>query len=553
MSLCVLTNAFGSDFLLQSHKSPADAFPSSIFNFMALATEAIAGRGYAIDPTESAGLQRLIPRSGIPPSTPVRSPYAPIEIEIPTLDGIITVIISANNDSNEKNMAAALFVLTPKELASHKAYIKQHSLAQRSVYATISLKRIGPISGPTGDAHSHMAFNLDNTRMAAVIYTLLVEFDLTTRRLVSKRTVDPTHQIFDSRGYTGQIKNFFYDSHGELVWIANRPTIDRSAKVSPDGTKVVSFEKDGSILIHHTSLYHGHHEIVDAGGAAALPQVHDSPVRIFDSGRTIYNVCFSPDGKMLATISSNDTLKGPRPIRLWDTSTGLPMKIFREVALHIPWRNPGRSSSRADRIDEKAPQAGLLAMLPEGANMKAFSPDGHWLLLDTREPLGYALMKVDLTDVHSGELVYRISEGRDPQFSPDGTFLSVHKDHEGLSEIDVLNLETGEHYSYRINARSSFGRGIDDILGFSPDGGMVIVRNETISSTDIRIYKTETGRLLATVTEKEAIRGAQFSPDGKLFLTIGYQGQIMVHEVSYDANFPARVPNPHARTSRRSV
>jgi WD40 repeat protein len=185
---------------------------------------------------------------------------------------------------------------------------------------------------------------------------------------------------------------------------------------------------------------------------------------------------FSPDGTLLATGSSDDTI-----IRLWDTQTGQPVRIL---------------EGHTERV-------GSLAFSPDGSQLASGSAD------DT----------VRMWDVETGAVIALI-EGHDKSpshwikavaFSPNGEKVASGATDNTLRTWDA---KTGERLCTFEHASTVTG------ASFSPDGKLLA--SIGVRGQDVQVWGVETGVLAHTVEESGRwLAGRIISPDGTVFVTRG--------------------------------
>ena len=188
---------------------------------------------------------------------------------------------------------------------------------------------------------------------------------------------------------------------------------------------------------------------------------------------TVWGVAFSPDGRLLATVSTDTTA------RLWDPATG---EHRRTLTGH-----------------------------DEPLSSVAFSPDGRLLATPSTDTTAR------LWNPGTGEH-RRTLTGPAPvtgvAFSPDGRLLATA----GYDKTARLwDPGTGEHRR-TLTGHDDWVRGV----AFSPDGRLLATASDDMTA---RLWDPATGEHRRTLTGHDsAVTGVAFSPDGRLLATASNDG-----------------------------
>jgi WD40 repeat protein len=281
----------------------------------------------------------------------------------------------------------------------------------------------------------------------------------------------------------------------------------------------------------------------------------------FQNGSRIHACEMSPDGKLLATLSS-------RSATVWDSATGQPLHRF---FFDIP-AEPGYRRGLAFSPDGKRLACGpssehiFVWDLASGKELRRFatelemfaylflrfSADGAALIVESNNVLSWL-------NIETGATVRRLPYGRIKQLSPDQkTFVIVQ---ESKRQVQIGDAVKGTiQYTLPIAAMYS---DMEQGVLFLPDGAtLAVVCHEGYSISEIQFWDFTTGKrqdrtwTLTKTDGREAYRLA-LSPDGKVLY---FPQQLMgIRRYSLDANkelqplllhdwFSGVFPHPDGRT-----
>ena len=183
----------------------------------------------------------------------------------------------------------------------------------------------------------------------------------------------------------------------------------------------------------------------------------------------IWGADFSPDGKVLATGSSDKT------IRLWDLATGETIRIF-----------SGDTSGFAE---------------------VAFSPDGKTIVT-----AGGTDNTVYLLDVAAGQTVKVLSGHTaavaDVAFFSDGNYIVSGRED---STARIWDVATGQTVHVLTGHSDAITR-----MAVSPDGKYVVTGSVDRTA---RLWDASTGKQVRVFDHPEVVSAVAYSPDGKYFAT----------------------------------
>ena len=281
------------------------------------------------------------------------------------------------------------------------------------------------------------------------------------------------------------------------------------------GVNSVCFSPDGKTLASGfgTDLKTTRLWDVETGKEKANLIGHASPV---------YSRCFSPDGKTLASGS------GDKTIRLWDVETGKEKATLighTSAVINVCFSPDGKTlaSGSDDNLirlwdAEIGKEKVTLTGHTSSVHSVCFSPDGKTLASGSNDET------IRLWDVETGKekatLTGHTSSVESVCFSPDGKALASGSSDETIRLWDV---ETGKEKATLIGHKGSV-----DSVCFSPDGKALASSGERT----IRLWDVETGKENATLTgHVHYVYSVCFSPDGKTLASGSYDNTIRLWNV----------------------
>jgi WD40 repeat protein len=337
----------------------------------------------------------------------------------------------------------------------------------------------------------------------------------------------------------GTAKQNVVDVNGKTVAQSPPPFRNGASAVifTPDGERLVTGRYDGSIHFHNAATgeelfaLFGHHGAPTSLSFRADGQLasadSEGTVKVWDVGRSsavrtllghanaVNAVAFSPDGKLLASCSPDQT------VRIWDLATGKDRLTVRHYD---------------DRVKAFQPVQAVL-FSPDGQRLYSAGSDRHmrawnaqtgkplFAVKDLQPPLAVspdgkrfgavAEQGVSIGDTETGKITHTIKARRPDglTFSPDSKWIALcDGDWTGEATIQMWDAATGKELQ---SFRGQEGRPYS--LTFSPDGNWLITAaGVPHKSGAVVIWDTATGKMIRTLRgHSQIVTSVAISPDGK--------------------------------------
>jgi WD40 repeat protein/energy-coupling factor transporter ATP-binding protein EcfA2 len=236
--------------------------------------------------------------------------------------------------------------------------------------------------------------------------------------------------------------------------------LERDTKEDDAFVTSVSFSRDGQILASVSS-----DNTVKLWDVNTGEKIRTIPFDEIPFDERVYGVIFSPDGKIFASRSDNT-------VKLWDVKT--------------------RKEIRTIPFDERVVQV-------------SFSPKGEILASASSK-------NFELWDVNTGKKIRTIPHDKtvyDVSFSPNGKIFASASD----NTVKLWDVKTGEKIR-TLPFDERVGR-----LSFSPDGKIFASR----SDNTVKLWDGNTGKEIRTIPHDSFVRSVSFSPDSQIFASVSYK------------------------------
>ena len=302
----------------------------------------------------------------------------------------------------------------------------------------------------------------------------------------------------------------------ELVFNAGQTGFLQTICYSPDGKYIASGADDKTIKIRE----------VETGREVRTLVGHEA---------SVVNVVYSPDGKYIASGSTDFIVK------IWEMASGKCIKTLTEQYYKSICYSPdGRylvTCNGTINIWEIATGKCIKTLYDENFNcVVAYSPDGAYLATNTYRHLddGSVEGSIKIWDVITSECIKIISEYTEEiesiTYSPNGKYIAICS--RKNDTIKLLEIASGRCI------KTLYDENFSGVVVYSPDGAYLATNTFRHLDYDsgegiIKIWDVASGECIRTLTgHTDTVTSVCYSPDGKYLASSSWDKTIKFWEVA---------------------
>ena len=292
-------------------------------------------------------------------------------------------------------------------------------------------------------------------------------------------------QSIADASYSPDQKLFVTASNTAKIWDAEKGTLIRELKPKYEGLHSVEFSPDGTNIL---GAGFGGLQVWDAVTGEQLWYVTTSVDPY--SFTTVYSVCYSPDGKLIAGGQNDST------VRIWDASTGKLLTTMRghtESVFSVAFNPDGKqvaSISFDGTLKTWDVENGKLLLdrpADKGSSSVSYSHDG-------KQVVTACYYKVQVWDSYAGNMIHEFKDSslRYASFAPgDKTIITSYNN--GNSVLwDVASGKKIRQFFGHSNTVSS--------AKLSPDGKQLLTASE---DNTVKVWNVQSGEMMYSLLPLE--------------------------------------------------